>query len=140
MKNVGFSLLHNLAIQRQGVEKLLEQIQPELLQTDEGKLLLASLQVPLLFHLRVEDKLLIPILDVGALHWPRIAAVMAKWDLDLRTCEATVQAFFQHWFCLDSPEGDLASEWESLRNLVARRMEIAEQFLYPAYQDISIKA
>ena len=134
MTTPGFPLIYNLSIQRQGVCELLERINPGALGSEAGFELLASLQVRLLFHLRVEDDLLVAILDGGAEQYPEIATVMSQWVYPLRSCAELAQAFFQHWLGLDRPAGDLQGDWAAMKGLLLLRMETSERLLYPAYK------
>jgi hypothetical protein len=134
MTSLGFPLIHNLSIQRQGVCELLGLIQPEDLRLENGLNLLVSLQVRVLFHLRVEDDLLVAILDAEARHKPEIAVIMNQWIYPLRSCAELAEAFFQHWLGLEGPIGDLQGDWESLKSLLLLRMDRSEKLLYPAYK------
>lgn len=134
MTTPGFPLIYNLSIQRQGVSELLESITPESLGSGQGLELLASLQVRLLFHLRVEDHLLVAILDAGAEQNREIASVMNQWAYPLRSCAELAQVFFQHWLGVDHPDGDLQGDWAAMKGLLLMRMETSERLLYPAYE------
>lgn len=134
MTSPGFPLIHNLSIQRQGVHELLELIRPEELHSKNGLNLLVSLQVRVLFHLRVEDDLLVAILDAEALSNSAIAELMNQWVYPLRNCADFAQAFFQHWLGFDEPMGDLPGDWKSMKGLLTLRMEMSQRLLYPAYK------
>ncbi len=135
MTAFGFPLIHNLSIQRQGVLELLGRVKPEDLGSKEGLSLLVSLQVRVLFHLRVEDDLLVAILDEEAHRKPEIAAIMSQWVHPLRSCTELSQAFFQHWLNSESPldAGELQADWECLKGILDLRLENSERLLYPAY-------
>lgn len=139
MALLGFPLIHNLSIQRQGVCELLDRIAQIELCSEEGRVLLASLQVRALFHLRVEDDLLVAILDAEAEEKPGIAAIMQQWVHPIRNCAEHAQAFFHHWLSLEGPIEaiDLQREWEALKRLLERRIEHSERLLYPAFKALS---
>ncbi|MDE3245438.1 MAG: hypothetical protein KGN80_05070 [Acidobacteriota bacterium] len=138
MTPLGFPLIHNLAIQRRGVWELLERIKSESLHSDEGLNLLFALQVRVLFHLRVEDELLVAVLDSEARQRPEVAAAMNQWAHPFRGCAEEAQAFFQLWLGREGGDGidagDLRAQWESLKGLLEQRMKTAERVLYPAYR------
>lgn len=138
MASPGFPLIHNLSIQRRGVGELIERIKPESLLSDEGLNLLSALQVRVLFHLRVEDALLVAALDAEARQRPEVAAVMQQWSQPLRHCAEEAHAFFQLWLGRagdrDIHAGDPQADWEALKGLLELRMKTAERLLYPAYQ------
>lgn len=134
MTSLGFPLIHNLSIQRRGVCELLERIRPEDLQLENGFNQLVSLQVHVLFHLRVEDDLLVAILDAEARRKPEIAAIMDQWSYPLRNCAELAQAFFQHWLGIESRSGDLQGDWNAIKGLLTLRMDTSERLLYPAYK------
>lgn len=138
MTALGFPLIHNLSIQRRGVWELLERIKSESLHSDEGLNLLFALQVRVLFHLRVEDELLVAVLDAEARQRPEVAAAMNQWPQPLRGCADDAQAFFQLWLGHEGDDGidagDLRAHWESLKGLLELRMQTAERVLYPAYK------
>jgi len=134
MTSLGFPLIHNLSIQRQGIGELLDLIEPEELYLEKGLDLLVSLQVRVLFHLRVEDDLLVASLDAEARRRADIASIMNQWVYPIRSCAELAQAFFEHWLGLEAPVGDLQGDWVSLRGLLVLRMETSERLLFPAYQ------
>lgn len=138
MTTLGFPLIHNLSIQRQGVCELIGRIKPESLHSDDGLNLLFALQVRVLFHLRVEDELLVAVLDAEARQRPELAAVMDQWAQPLRGCAEAAQAFFQQWLAREGDggvdAGNLRAGWESLKGLLELRMKTAERLLYPAYK------
>ncbi len=134
MTSLGFPLIHNLSIQRQGICELLEVIKPEELHSDKGLNLLVSLQVRVLFHLRVEDDLLVASLDVEARRRADIASIMNQWVYPIRSCAELAQAFFDHWLGLEGPIGDLQGDWISLKGLLVLRMDTSERLLFPAYK------
>lgn len=136
MTSFGFPLIHNLSIQRQGVRELLERIKQGDLHSEAGLGLLASLQVRVLFHLRVEDELLVATLDSEARQKPEIAAIMNQWTRPLRSCVEQAQAFFQHWLSLEGPIGlrDLQGDWRSFKELLELRLDTSERLLYPTYK------
>ncbi|MBL0209736.1 MAG: hypothetical protein IPQ13_02315 [Holophagaceae bacterium] len=142
MTTLGFPLIHNLSIQRQGVCELIERIQPESLLSDGGLNLLFALQVRVLFHLRVEDDLLVAVLDAEARRRPEIAEIMDQWIQPLRGFAEEAQAFFQHWLShegdgdRDIHAGDLRADWQSLKEVLELRMRTAERLLYPAYKTL----
>ncbi len=136
MTSLGFPLIHNLSIQRQGICELLDLVEPEELYLEKGLNLLVSLQVRVLFHLRVEDDLLVASLDAEARRRADIAAIMKQWVYPLRNCAEVAQAFFEHWLGLETPVGDLQGDWVSMKALLVLRMDTSERLLFPAYQTL----
>ncbi len=134
MPAFGYPLIHNLSIQRQGVLELLQRMKQADLRSEVGFGLLASLQVRVLFHLRVEDELLVAVLDSEAKQSPDIARIMDQWTPQLRCCANQAQAFFQKWLVPETRTGNVREDWQSLKELLEWRMDTSERLLYPAYR------